>query len=293
MDHVPVACRQGSSGTSDAGGRAGRTGGGTGGPGGTDTWDAKVYERYADERSRPFHDLLARVRATDPAEVVDLGCGGGSGLSAMARRWPGARLVGVDSSADMLDAAGTELADQPGIRLVHSPAESWAPVRPVDVFVSNALLQWIPNHADLLSAMTGWLAPAGWLAIQVPGNFDAPSHVLLRQLAETPQWTDRLRGSVRGADSVFDAAGYFGILDKAGLTVDAWETTYLHVLSGQDAVLRWTSGTALRPVLAVLDDEEAAHFSAEYAALLRAAYPADETGRVLFPFRRIFAVGHR
>jgi len=265
----------------------------TGSADGTDAWDAQVYGRYADERSRPFHDLLARVQATDPAEVVDLGCGSGSGLSAMARRWPGARLVGVDSSADMLDAAGSELAGQPGIKLVHAQAESWAPEHPVDVLVSNALLQWIPNHADLLSAMAGWLAPAGWLAIQVPGNFDAPSHLLLRQLVATPQWTDRLRGYVRGADSVFDTAGYFGILDNVGLTVDAWETTYLHELNGQDAVLRWTSGTALRPILAVLDDEDAAQFSAEYAALLRAAYPADETGRVLFPFRRIFAVGRR
>lgn len=257
------------------------------------TWDARTYECYADERSRPFHDLLARVGAFEPAEVVDLGCGSGSGLLTMAHRWPGAHLVGVDASVDMLAAAATSLGESPAVTLVQAEARTWAPEVPVDVLVSNALLQWIPDHMELLSRMAGWLAPQGWLAMQVPGNFAAPSHVLLRQLATTPQWTDRLSGIPRGPDSVTDAAGYLQILMAAGLTVDAWETTYLHVLSGADPVLRWTTGTALRPVFAVLGDEDAEDFSSQYAELLRTAYPADALGRVLFPFRRVFAVGRR
>jgi len=262
-------------------------------PESTDTWDARTYRQYADERSRPFLDLLARVDATEPAEVVDLGCGTGSGLLTMARRWPGAHLVGVDSSTDMLKTAGSELSELSDVKLIRADAQTWTPEAPVDVLVSNALLQWIPNHEDLLSRMAGWLTPGGWLAIQVPGNFDAPSHVLLRELAESPQWTDRTGGVLRGANSVFDAAGYFRILAATGLTVDAWETAYLHVLTGPDPVLRWTSGTALRPVLAVLEDDDAHEFCTQYAERLRAAYPADEAGRVLFPFRRIFAIGHR
>lgn len=260
---------------------------------GTGTWDATTYERYADERSRPFNDLLARIGATDPALVVDLGCGTGSGLATMASRWPGARFVGVDSSADMLATAGAELDEFADVTLVRSDAAEWGPEGAVDVLVSNALLQWIPGHSELLSRMAGWLTPGGWLAIQVPGNFDAPSHTLLRSLTESPQWTDRLSVVLRGADSVFDAAGYFRILTHAGLTADVWETTYLHVLTGPDPVLAWTRGTALRPVLAVLGDAEAEEFSGQYAELLRDAYPADDGGRVLFPFRRIFAVARR
>ncbi|MGI8627673.1 MAG: methyltransferase domain-containing protein [Geodermatophilaceae bacterium] len=259
----------------------------------TDTWDALTYNRYLDERSRPFADLLARVGATDPLEVVDLGCGTGSGLADLARRWPAAHLLGVDSSADMLAAAQTELGPLADVTLVRAQAQAWAPETAVDVLVSNALLQWIPDHAQLLARMAGWLAPAGWLAIQVPGNFDARSHQLLRQLADSPQWTEKLGGVLRDAESVFDTAGYFRILTEAGLEVDAWETTYLHVLTGPDPVLRWTRGTALRPVLAVLSETEAQDFSDQYAALLRGAYPAGEGGRVLFPFRRVFAVGHR
>lgn len=257
----------------------------------TDTWHALTYDRYADERARPFADLLARVGATDPAEVVDLGCGTGTGLTALARRWPAAHLVGVDSSADMLAAAKSELGPLAEVTLVRAQAQSWAPEAAVDVLVSNAMLQWIPDHAALLAQMVGWLRPGGWLGIQVPGNFAAPSHTLLRDLANSPQWMDRLGGVLRGADSVLDPAGYFQVLSAARLTVDAWETTYLHGLTGPDPVLRWTSGTAMRPVLAVLSDSDAQEFSGQYATLLRAAYPADERGRVLLPFRRVFAVG--
>ncbi|MDQ4037871.1 MAG: methyltransferase domain-containing protein [Actinomycetota bacterium] len=258
----------------------------------SDAWDALTYNRYLDERSRPFADLIARVGATAPAEVVDLGCGTGSGLADLAQRWPAAHLVGVDSSADMLAAAQTELRPLADVTLVRAQAQAWAPETAVDVLVSNALLQWIPDHARLLARMARWLTPGGWLALQVPGNFEAPSHELLRQLVNSAQWVDRLGGVLRGADSVFDAAGYFRILTVAGLEVDAWETTYLHVLTGPDPVLRWTTGTALRPVLAVLTETEAQEFSNQYAELLRSAYPADEHGRVLFPFRRVFAVGH-
>lgn len=261
------------------------------GPEHTDAWDAQTYVTFAAERARPFHDLMARVGARHPAEIVDLGCGNGSGLMELARRWPTAQLVGVDSSAHMLAAAETEVGGDSAVTLIHVDVQSWTPPAAVDVLVSNALLQWVPEHADLLSRMAGWLAPGGWLALQVPGNFEAPSHTLLRELAESPQWTDRLSGVLRGADSVLDAAGYFRVLTDAGLIVDAWETTYLHVLTGPDPVLRWTSGTALRPVLAVLEDAEAEQFSQQYAERLRAAYPADAAGRVPFPFRRIFAVG--
>ncbi|MBA3369799.1 MAG: methyltransferase domain-containing protein [Geodermatophilaceae bacterium] len=258
-----------------------------------DAWDAGAYDLFADERTRPFYDLLARVGASRPFVVVDLGCGTGSGLLTMAHRWPDAQLIGVDSSIDMLAVAATALHGFPDVTLIHADARTWSPDTAIDVLVSNALLQWIPDHGELVAAMASWLGPDGWLALQVPGNFDAPSHVLLRRLAGSPQWIGQLGGALRGADSVLDAVGYLRILRQTGLSVDAWETTYLHELSGPEPVLRWTSGTALRPVFAVLGDQDAQEFSGQYAELLNSAYPADETGRVLFPFRRIFAVARR
>jgi trans-aconitate 2-methyltransferase len=253
-------------------------------------WDPRQYGRYADERSRPFHDLLARVRATGPGHVVDLGCGDGALTATLAARWPDAHVVGVDSSAEML--ATGDAARAAGVDLRQGRIQDWRPTRPVDVLVSNAALQWVPGHADLLAGFVAALAPGGELAFQVPGNFGAPSHTLLASLRRSPRWRDRLGGAAVRDGAVLEPGEYLDRLVPLGCEVDAWETTYLHLLPGPDPVLEWVRGTALRPVLAALPAAEAGAFEAEYRALLREAYPPGPAGTVL-PFRRIFAVARR
>lgn len=249
-------------------------------------WDPEVYGRYVDQRSRPFHELVARVAAVEPASVVDLGCGDGSLTATLAERWPTASVVGVDSSAEMLAGAPAG----PRLRFAPGRIEDWAPAGPVDVLVSNAALQWVPDHPALLPRLVGALAPGGWLALQVPGNWAEPSHTLLAELRDSPRWRSRLAGAGRGPEQgPPDPAGYVRLLAGLGCAVDAWETTYAQVLDGPDPVLGWVRGTALRPVLAGLPAAEAAEFEAEYGALLRAAYPAEPWGTLL-PFRRVFAV---
>jgi trans-aconitate 2-methyltransferase len=255
-------------------------------------WDPAVYGRWADERARPFTDLLARVDVTDPDLVVDLGCGPGRLTASLAGRWPSARVVGVDSSAEMIAAARSlDTGDVVArVRFVQADLREWTPDAPVDVLVSNAVLQWVPDHLDLLPAFASWLAPGGVLAVQVPGNFGSPAHLLLRELAASPPWRDRLPQAPRTATP--GPVDYLARLAALGLRVDAWETTYLHVLDGPDPVLDWMRGTGLRPTLAALDDAAQAAFSAEYGERLRAAYPEQPFGTVL-PFRRVFAVAGR
>ena len=255
-------------------------------------WDPEQYLRFADERARPFHDLLARVGATEPHLVVDLGCGPGTLTRLLAERWAQARVEAVDSSYEMVQRAQTELADV-GERAVATLADvrEWEPAGPVDVLVSNATLQWVPGHLELLDRFASWLAPGGWLAVQVPGNFGGPSHTLLAEVAARPRWKERL-GHVPWP-SVEEPVTYLARLAGLGLDVDAWETTYLQVLPGEDAVLQWMRGTGLRPVLSALqDDDERAAFEAEYGELLRQAYPREPFGTVL-PYRRIFLVARR
>lgn len=251
------------------------------------TWEPERYLTYADERARPLDDLVGRVGAADPRLVVDLGCGPATLTKSLARRWPRARVIGVDSSAEMLAAAPPDVTDA-GVELVHADLREWSPPDPVDVVVANATLQWVPGHLDLLPTLVSWLRPGAWLAFQVPGNFDSPSHTLLRDLAAAPRWHDRL-ASVAGRPGSHNPQTYLEALAALGCAVDAWETTYLHVLPGADAVLTWVSGTALRPVLAALRDAEREEFLSEYAPLLRQAYPRRSYGTVL-PFRRIFVV---
>ncbi len=268
-------------------------------------WDPGQYRLFANERSRPFADLLARVRAEAPRLVVDLGCGPGDLTATLAGRWPDAEVRGVDNSAEMISDAqallvlhlvkdpGRQIPDGARSRLSFTLADvrEWQPERPADVIVSNAVLQWIPDQLDVLARWAGFLAPGGWLAIQVPGNFDQPSHAIMRELASSPAWRPLL-ADVQLNRQAGDPADYLDVLAREGCEVDAWETTYLHVLHGADPVLDWYRGTGLRPVLAALPPGPAAEFAAEYGARLRGAYPAGPYGTV-FPFRRVFAVAVR
>ena len=158
--------------------------------------------------------------------------------------------------------------------------------------VSNAALQWVPTHRELIQEWARMASPGTWLAWQVPGNFGAPSHVLMRELAESAEWSGRLAGVLRHNQPVAEPAEYLAMLTREGFAAQAWETTYLHVLAGTDPVLEWVRGTALRPIFAVLDEADARTFEAQYAALLREAYPPSETGTI-FEFRRLFCVGQK
>jgi len=249
-------------------------------------WDPEQYARYGGERSRPFFALTGRIGSTDPAQLVDLGCGDGELTATLAARWPAAAVLGVDSSPEMLARASPTKQ----VSFTLADIATWQPDHPVDVLVSNAAFQWVPDHPELLGRWVGWLSPGGWFAFQVPGNYATPAFDLLREQVRSPRW----RGRVPDVPEtrVLDPAAYLDRLAALGRTVDAWETTYLHVLGGDDPVLEWKRGTALRPVLDALPAGEAAEFSQEYGARLRAAYPARPYGTV-FPFRRIFVVAHR
>lgn len=247
------------------------------------TWDPQHYLTYAGERGRPFVDLLAQVGADAPSTVVDLGCGPGNMTRLLADRWPGAKVTGVDSSADMIAQAE---AEQPGLTWVESDLRDWR--EPADVVFSNAALQWLPEHLELLPSIA---ALAGeWLAFQVPGNLAAPSATLPDELAASGPYAEHTAAAERLASH--DPVDYFRVLQE-DFEVDAWETTYLHLLrGGEDAVFDWFSGTGLRPVLQALPDDLREQYVAELKPRLRAAYPV-VNGVVPMPFRRVFVVARR
>jgi trans-aconitate 2-methyltransferase len=258
-------------------------------------WDPAQYLSFADERSRPFFDLAGRIGARNPGYVVDLGCGPGQLTASLAQRWPDTTVLGIDSSAEMIEAAtaaGYGGGDFRGrLSFMVGDVRDFKPDRPVDVIISNAVLQWVPGHVSLLPRWADYLASGGWLAFQLPGNFDQPSHTVLRELAGSDHWRDRLAG-VELNRQAGEPATYLDLLTRAGLVVDAWETTYLHVLHGPDPVTEWYAGTGLRPVLSALAKPDAAEFVRQYGERVRAAYPAAPYGTVL-PFRRVFVVARK
>ena len=264
-----------------------------------DTWDPEQYEKFSDHRQRPFAELISRVAASTPEIVVDLGCGSGAHTLALAVSWPHARIIGIDSSNEMLDQARRNDSFEQ-VEWVSSDVESWDPRQlgaPIDVITTNALLQWVPTHRALIPGWISALAPGGWFAMQVPGNFNAPSHALLREVAARSPRADELLPRLRGGEAVSEPSAYLALLAGLGCDVDAWETTYQHVLDPgalqAEPVLEWTKGTALLPVFEVLKDEgERANFVAAYGNALSQAYPRQSFGTA-FAFRRIFAVAHK
>ena len=264
-----------------------------------DTWDPEQYDKFSGHRLRPFADLMSRVGASTPQIVVDLGCGPGSLTLTLAHRWPDARIIGVDSSAAMLDQARRNDSVE-RVEWVRSDVESWDPVQvgaPIDVITTNALLQWVPSHRQLIPGWVAALAVGGWFAMQVPGNFNAPSHSLLREVAARSARADELLPRLRAGEAVDEPSAYVALLAGLGCDVDAWETTYQHILdpggAQDEPVLEWTKGTAMLPVFEVLKDEdERADFVAAYGNALLRAYPRQPFGTV-FAFRRIFAVAHK
>ncbi|MBB1255333.1 trans-aconitate 2-methyltransferase [Streptomyces sp. OF3] len=265
------------------------------------TWDPQIYLRHAGHRTRPFHDLLNRIpelpHAGGSPRIADLGCGPGNVTTLLLDRWPTAHVTGYDSSPDMLAAASPLAGPTPaGGRLDFARADiaTWTPDGAHDLITSSAALQWVRGHADRFKDWMSALRPGGVFAFQVPGNFVSPSHALLGELCDSPRWRDRVGELGRRYVYILEPGEYLDRLADLGCEVDVWETTYVQLLGGEDPVLDWVRGTALRPVLTALRDDPVAteEFLAEYRERLREAYPPGPHGTA-FPFRRIFAVARR
>ncbi len=249
-------------------------------------WDPEQYELFDVWRRRPAHDLAAALPSLDPRTVVDLGCGGGHLARLLAGRWPDADVLGVDNSPAMLTwAEGTASR----VRWQRADLRTWRPQWPVDLLISNAALHWLDDHERLFPELLETLAPGGVLAVQMPRNFDAPSHRLLYETAAEGPWAAKLDKVLRHAP-VHAPQDYYDWLSPLAKRVDIWETEYLQVLNGDVPVLQWTRGTTLVPVLETLAGEELDAFLAAYRAKLETAYPQHPDGNTLFPFKRLFIV---
>lgn len=254
-------------------------------------WDAGQYLKYSDERSRPYFDLLARVTANNAASIVDLGCGPGNLTRTLIERWPAAHVVGVDNSPEMLEQARS-LAIPGRLDFVQADISSWSPETPIDLIVSNAAFQWVPDHEVIFPRLARMLSAGGTLAVQMPYHFQNPAHLAIEETKADPRWSNVLAGIGLHQQSVMPLVWYVERLHDLGFKVDAWQTSYIHVLSGENPVLEWFKGTALRPLLQKLDAQQKRDFLGGLGERLRDAYPA-KRNLTLLPFPRIFFVATR
>jgi trans-aconitate 2-methyltransferase len=249
-------------------------------------WDPAQYLRFAGERLRPALDLLARVPLDGPTHVVDLGCGAGNVTAILKQRYSAADVVGVDGSATMLEKARSAT---PECRFEQADFFQWQPRESPDLIYSNAALHWVDRHPVLLPRLLSLLAPGGVIAVQMPMMHETPLRRLPLELAESGPWAESLRGIVSAPD-ILSASEYWDLLRPRVASLDMWQTTYMHVLAGEHAVLEWASGSSLRPFLDRLPNEQKEAFRQAYSKAAQQHYPRRADGTTLLPFQRLFMV---
>jgi trans-aconitate 2-methyltransferase len=253
-------------------------------------WSPTQYLKFEDERSRPARDLLAAVPLAVARRIVDLGCGPGNSTELLAVRYPDAEVIGLESSPNMLAAARKRL---PRARFVEADIADWRPREQVDLLFANAVFQWVPHHLDVLARLLAALPPGGVMALQMPDNLTEPSHRLMREVAASGPWAEKLAPARALRDYLPAPSIYYDRLKPLARRVDIWHTIYNHALAGPDAILEWVTGTGLRPFLAPLGPAETEAFLIEYKARLAREYPQRVDGTCLFRFPRIFIVAIR
>ena len=250
------------------------------------TWDAAQYLRFGNERLRPALDLLAQIPLAAPSRVVDLGCGPGNVTAILEHRFPDADIVGVDGSAAMLAKARTAAA-----KCTFEQADffQWQPRHKLDLIYSNAALQWVDRHSTLFPRLLSFLAPGGVLAVQMPNMLATPLHQVSRQLTASDEWSQEL-GDVIPQPGILPATDYWDMLRHQVESLEMWQTTYMHALQGENAVMEWASGSSLRPYLDRLAVERKTKFQQAYADAVQPHYPRRPDGTTLLPFHRLFVV---
>ena len=252
-------------------------------------WNPALYLTYADERTRPVHELVARLSGPDPKTIVDLGCGPGNSTEVLRQRWPAASVIGLDSDPEMLKAA--HKADS-AVSWIQADIADWSPETPPDLIFANAALHWVPDHPKLFPRLFQSLAPGGALAVQMPFNFDEPSHACMRAAAALPRWAPM--GLSRGAIApLLQPEQYYDLLAPLAGHLDLWVTSYQHVMADAAAILTWVRSTGLRPFTAGLSPEDKDAFEADYLAMLETAYPIRSDGKRLLRFPRLFLVARK
>ncbi|HEY4202669.1 MAG TPA: trans-aconitate 2-methyltransferase [Devosiaceae bacterium] len=251
-------------------------------------WSPSAYTKFEDERTRPSRDLVAQIPLTDVRRAVDMGCGPGNSTELLVERFPGAEVIGLDSSPNMLAEARRRV---PGARFETADAETWVPTEPVDVFFANAIYQWVPGHLAILPKVLEALPKGGMLAVQMPDNMKEPVHQLMREVAIDGPWAERLADAVR--PSLPPVETYYDAFSPCASRLDIWHTVYNHVMADAAAVVEWVKSTGLRPFLNPLSEAEQGEFLSRYQARIDDAYKPAANGKVLLRFPRLFIAAQR
>jgi trans-aconitate 2-methyltransferase len=246
--------------------------------------------KFERERTRAASDLLAGVRLESAETIFDLGCGPGNSVELLLRRFPRARVVGVDTSEAMLAHARRRV---PGAEFLLQDIESWTPQQPVDLIFANAALHFIPHHETLIPRLASFLKPGGRFAAQMPNIVREASQAAMRLVAAEGPWASRLVPVAKTRPVIASFEEYYDWLSPLSSEIDIWMTTYVHALNGHNDIVDWFAGSGLRPFLDPLNEMERRQFLALYRRELEYSYPARKDDTVFLTYPRLFLVATR
>lgn len=253
-------------------------------------WNSKQYLKFEKERTQPSRDLITRIEAAHPDNILDIGCGPGNSTYELKKRWPHASVCGIDSSEDMIKTAKAAHKDI-DFMLVDASTELHKLNREYDIVFSNACIQWIPDHNKLLRDMMGLLKDGGILAVQIPMNFNEPIHQLIKEVTHREAWADLRPWELE--TNCLSKEEYFDLLADLCTDFELWETIYMHRMPSHEAILEWYKGTGLRPYLNQLGEESQDKFEKEILELIKERYPVQKNTEVVFRFPRFFFIGKK
>jgi trans-aconitate 2-methyltransferase len=250
-------------------------------------WSSTQYLKFAGERTRAARDLLVQVPLKNPRLVYDLGCGPGNSTELLVERFPEARIIGIDSSPDMLARARQSC---PHVHFVEGDLSHWKPIEEPDLVFANAVFQWVPDHVQVLHRLLDALPKGGVLAVQMPDNLSEPSHAAMRETAATGPWASKLAALARKRERLPSPSEYYDELKSRAARIDIWHTIYNHPLDGADGIVEWMKGTGLKPYIDPLDEDERSAYLVRYRERIAQAYPPASDGKALLRFPRLFIV---
>lgn len=254
-------------------------------------WSPDIYEAFKEDRLAPLQELVAAIPKRAVHSILDLGCGSGAAIGPLEKRWPDAHISALDNDPDMLSRFGTR---HPDVTRIHSDIRDWVEhsTQTYDLILSNAALHWVPGHETVFPALLERLNDGGVLAVQMPNNWDQPSHTTMLALANSARWQGKTNPAYN-PQPLLHLDDYHRLLTPGAAKRTIWQRTFIHRLTGQDAVLNWLMGSSLGVLIDPLDDGERAAFCAELAPLLANAYPPHGDGSTDFSFRRCFMLAEK
>jgi len=251
-------------------------------------WNPEQYLKFENDRNKPIIDLLNHIELKSPKRIIDIGCGPGNSTGFLARQWPQAEVIGLDSSAAMLEVAKRNFPELKWVQ--HDATNDISHLGKFDLVLSNAAMHWMQNHDHIVPGFFNLLNPGGVLAVQIPHNYDSPLDQALQAISNSEKWRDQL--SANSPVKYYPAGYYYDILSNLTADFEIWITRYHHILNFHEDIIEWYQGTGFRPYLNQLDEKGKVEFLTDILVQVKQLYTPQVDGKIIFDFKRLFFMAY-